>query len=156
MKPLKISIVSLFLPVMAVLLLNSCSKEDDYAERDDQSIREYLDKKGLTAEKTGSGLYYIITVPGNSLKPDLSSMVTVHYKGYFLNDEVFESSYSGSAPRFPLSGVIKGWQEGLQLFGKGGKGTLFIPSRMAYGNSVVSGVPSNSVLIFDIHLINIE
>jgi FKBP-type peptidyl-prolyl cis-trans isomerase len=51
--------------------------------------------------------------------------------------------------------VIAGWREGLQLFGKGGKGTLFIPSQLAYGNTPMSGIPANSVLIFDIHLINI-
>lgn len=156
MKIFQLRLLTLIILILNSFMFNSCSKEDDYSERDDKSIREYLQKKSLTAQKTESGIYYIITVPGNSQKPDLNSMVTVHYKGYFLDDAVFESSYSGSAPTFPLSGVIKGWQEGLQLFGKGGKGTLFIPSRLAYGNSGVAGIPANTVLIFDIHLINIE
>ncbi len=138
------------------LIVNSCTREDDYEAINDKSIQEYLEKKGLTAQKTESGLYYLITVPGNSQKPDLNSQVTVHYKGYLIDDSVFESSYSGSAPTFPLSGVIAGWREGLQLFGKGGKGTLFIPSKLAYGNTAMPGIPTNSVLIFDIHLINIE
>ncbi|NTW26530.1 MAG: peptidylprolyl isomerase [Lentimicrobium sp.] len=137
-------------------LMNSCKKDDDYAERDDKSIREYLESKNLTAQKTESGLYYIITVPGNSEKPDLNSLVTVHYKGYFLDDSVFESSYSGSPPTFPLANVIAGWREGIQLYGKGGKGTLLIPSNLAYGSTARTGIPANSVLIFDINVINIE
>ncbi len=156
MKLCQIRSMIISMVIVNCFLFNSCSKDEDYSERDDKSIREYLQKKSLTAQKTESGLYYIITVPGNSQKPDLNSMVTVHYKGYFLDDAVFESSYSGSAPTFPLSGVLKGWQEGMQLFGKGGKGTLFIPSRLAYGDSALPGIPANSVLIFDIHLINIE
>ena len=156
MKLCQIRSMIISIVIVNCFLFNSCSKDEDYSERDDKSIREYLQKKSLTAQKTESGLYYIITVPGNSQKPDLNSMVTVHYKGYFLDDAVFESSYSGSAPTFPLSGVLKGWQEGMQLFGKGGKGTLFIPSRLAYGDSALPGIPANYVLIFDIHLINIE
>jgi FKBP-type peptidyl-prolyl cis-trans isomerase FkpA len=142
--------------IFAILIINSCKKEDDYEAISDKSIQEYLTKKKLTAQKTESGLYYLITVPGNSQKPDLNSQVTVHYKGYLLDDSVFESSYAGNAPTFPLKGVIAGWREGLQLFGKGGKGTLFIPSQLAYGNTAMSGIPANSVLIFDIHLINVE
>lgn len=156
---MKSKIMNSFTAIAAIfvcLALNSCSKEEDYADRDDKSIRDYLAKKNLTALKTESGLYYIITTPGNSEKPDVNSRVTVDYKGYFLDDAVFESSYSGNAPTFPLSGVIAGWREGLRFFGKGGKGTLFIPSRLGYGNSPMSGIPANTVLIFDIHLINIE
>lgn len=142
--------------IFSSFTMNSCNKEDDYSERDDKSIREYLESKNLTAQKTESGLYYIITVPGNSEKPNLNSLVTVHYKGYFLDDSVFESSYSGTPPTFPLANVIAGWREGIQLYGKGGKGTLFIPSYLAYGSTARSGIPANSVLIFDINVINIE
>jgi FKBP-type peptidyl-prolyl cis-trans isomerase FkpA len=142
--------------LISFFMINSCAKDEDYAEADDKSIKEYLEKKGITAQKTESGLYYLITVPGNSMRPNLSSQVTVDYKGYFLDDSVFESTYSGNAPTFVLQNVIAGWREGLQLFGKGGKGTLFIPSHLGYGNTATSGIPANSVLIFDIHLIDIE
>ncbi|MFH1121590.1 MAG: FKBP-type peptidyl-prolyl cis-trans isomerase [Bacteroidota bacterium] len=156
MKMPKFNSLLLLFSLLPGLILNSCSKEEDYAEIDDKSIREYLQKKNLTAQKTASGLYYSISVPGSSLKPGPNSLVTVHYRGYFLNDSVFETSYPGSAPTFPLSGVIAGWHEGLQLFGEGGKGTLFIPSGLAYGKTAMPGIPANTVLIFDIHLINIE
>ena len=156
---MKNKIARLLMPLalfFSFLLVNSCAKEEDYAEADDKSIKEYLEKKGITAQKTESGLYYLVTVPGNSQRPDLNSQVTVDYKGYFLDDSVFESSYSGNALTFTLKNVIAGWREGLQLFGRGGKGTLFIPSHLGYGNTATSGIPANSVLIFDIHLIDIE
>lgn len=137
-------------------LIGSCTKEEDYAKIDDEIIREYLDSKGLTAQKTESGLYYLITVPGNSRKPDINSQVTVHYKGYFTDGTVFDTSYGGTAPVFPLKNVIDGWKEGIQLFGKGGKGTLFVPSELGYGATPMSGIPAHSVLIFDIYLIDIE
>ncbi|MBK6965193.1 MAG: FKBP-type peptidyl-prolyl cis-trans isomerase [Bacteroidales bacterium] len=114
---MKNKIASLLMPFtlfILFLLVNSCSKEEDYAEADDKSIKEYLQKKGITAQKTESGLYYLITIPGNSMRPNLSSKVTVDYKGYFLDDTVFESSYSGNAPTFALQNVIAGWREGLQ------------------------------------------
>lgn len=151
-----IRLFGLVLLLFSSFLMNSCKKDDDFADRDDESIKEYLESKNLTAQKTESGLYYIITVSGSSEKPDLNSLVTVHYKGYFLDDSVFESSYSGTPPTFPLANVIAGWREGIRLFGKGGKGTLFIPSNLAYGSTPRTGIPANSVLIFDINLINIE
>jgi len=154
-KPLFLKL-NLFLMISAFVVLSSCGKDEDYAGRDDQLIKDYLLKNNIAAQKTASGLYYTFSEPGNEESPDLNSQVTVHYKGFLLNGTVFDSSYAGSAPTFPLSNVIAGWREGLQLFGKGGKGTLYIPSALAYGTSVKPGIPANSVLIFDIHLINIK
>jgi len=138
------------------VLMNSCTKDNDFTEKDDNSIREYLQKNDLSAQKTGSGLYYIVKEPGSSQKPNIASRVTVHYKGYLLDGSEFECSYASSPLTFFLRDVITGWQEGLQLYGEGGEGTLLIPSHLAYGNTQRTGIPANSVLIFDIHLINIE
>jgi len=146
-------LILLFL--LIVIAFTSCKKDDLNASKDDKAIREYLDKKGITAQKTASGLYYTIENAGSSVHPNLYSTVTVHYKGYLLDDSVFESSYGGTAPTFALYQVIQGWQEGLQLYGKGGSGTLYIPSRMAYGDLEKPSIPANSVLIFDIDLINV-
>jgi len=156
MKNLKrLTLIPAFL--LFLLFINTgCKKEEDFVSKDDKLIQEYLLENNLVAQKTASGLYYIISDDGVDPKPVLSSQVTVHYKGYLLDGSEFESSYSGSAPTFPLANVIDGWREGLQLFGKGGKGTLYIPSGLAYGASVMPGIPANSVLIFDIHLINIK
>lgn len=139
-----------------IFLLAGCSKDDDLKEKDDRIIREYLTQHGLTAQKTESGLYYIVEVPGVFPKPTINSNVTVHYKGYLTNQKVFDTTEGGEPATFALSDVIEGWQEGMQLFGEGGKGVLLIPSYLGYGSTLMSGIPANSVLIFDFHLINVE
>jgi FKBP-type peptidyl-prolyl cis-trans isomerase FkpA len=138
------------------VLQTGCKKDEDIKEQDDKIIREYLETNSLVAQKTASGLYYIIEVPGVFPKPSDNSIVTVHYKGYLTNKSVFDSTEGGNPATFQLSGVIDGWQEGLQYYGEGGKGILLIPSHLGYGSSIMPGIPSNSVLIFDIHLIDVE
>ncbi len=143
--------------ILALIVLQAgCKKEEDLKEKDDQIIKAYLETHNLVAEKTASGLYYIIDVPGVFPKPSISSTVTVHYKGYLINLNVFDSTEGGEPATFPLSGVIDGWKEGMQYFGEGGEGILLIPSHLGYGSSIMPGIPANSVLIFEIRLINVE
>ncbi|MDB4439154.1 FKBP-type peptidyl-prolyl cis-trans isomerase [bacterium] len=118
------------------------------------TIENYLSANGLTAQKTASGLYYIINEEGSLAKPELCDDVSVAYRGYLVNGTTFDSS-NGEPITFPLTGVIFGWQEGIQLFGKEGNGVLLIPSYLAYGNSSPSPlIPGNSALIFDVTLDN--
>ena len=63
---------------------------------------------------------------------------------------------SSNGITFPLSGVIQGWQEGIPLFKEGGSGILLIPSALGYGSQSVGTIPANSVLIFDINLIDVD
>ena len=116
-----------------------------------KTIEEYLVANGLTAEKTENNLYYIINEPGGAAKPNQCSSVLASYKGYLPDGTVFDMS-SEEGIVFELAGVIKGWQEGMPLYGLNGSGTLLIPSKLGYGNSPPpgSGIPENSVLIFDI------
>lgn len=138
--------------------LASCLNEEEPVDQvavDDQAIQEYLDVNGLQAEKTDLGLYFIIDVEGNGEVPELTDTVTVHYEGRLLNDQVFDSSYDRGEPlEIRLNQVIPGWQVGIPLFSKGGSGTLFIPSWLAYGRQSVGSIPPNSVLIFDVELID--
>jgi FKBP-type peptidyl-prolyl cis-trans isomerase len=77
----------------------------------------------------------------------------VHYLGTLINGKKFDSSYDrGEASEFPLSDVIKGWQIGIPLFGRGGKGKLIVPPFLGYGSRAVGNIPANSILIFDIDL----
>ena len=139
--------------LMAIIpLMSGCKKEDDFADKDDQIIREYLTAHNLVAEKTDSGLYYVIDEPGGAQHPTLNNQVRVTYSGYYTDGVDFDASTAS----FGLRGVIKGWQEGIPLFGKGGKGMLLIPSRYGYGSEPPPGVRKNAVLIFDIHLIDIK
>ena len=78
----------------------------------------------------------------------------VAYRGYFTNGQVFDESESNGVV-FGLNQVIRGWTLGIPYFKEGGRGILLIPSGLAYGSNPRSGIPANSVLIFDINLIEI-
>lgn len=143
----------LLLPVILLVIIGACKKETDYAANDKKTIEKYIADHGLTAHSTSSGLYYIIETPGGTTHPAITSTVSVKYTGYLTDGTQFDSS-NGKTVSFSLSQVIVGWQEGLQLFGKGGKGKLLIPSGLGYGSSQVGSIPPHSVLIFDVELVN--
>ena len=136
------------------LTLGSCDKTD-HLEEGRLEIEAYLADNGLTAEQTPEGVYYIIDQAGTGGHPNLSSKVTVHYEGFLLDGSKFDSSIDrGQAATFNLTGVIEGWQIGIPLFQRGGKGTLLIPSTLAYGSSARPGIPANSVLRFTVQLLD--
>ncbi len=137
---------------LALMMLSSCGKDVD--GDNDQEIKDYIHLKGYESEMTSSGLHYVIDEPGTTDKLDVNSTVTVHYTGFYLDDSVFDSTDGGDPATFPLANTIEGWIEGIPLFGKGGRGTLFIPSRLGYGSSPPSGVREDAVLIFDIQLLD--
>ncbi|HSW67069.1 MAG TPA: FKBP-type peptidyl-prolyl cis-trans isomerase [Bacteroidales bacterium] len=151
---MKTLIMSVFLSLLLIAGV-SCRKEEDRAEIEKKLIEDYIAQNELNAMSTPSGLYYVIFEPGTSQRPTSTSVVTVHYTGRLLNGTVFDSTHDFGQPiEISLSQVIAGWREGLQLFGRGGEGQLIIPSRLGYGSAALSGIPANSVLIFDIHLID--
>jgi FKBP-type peptidyl-prolyl cis-trans isomerase FkpA len=126
---------------------------------DDNLLKDYIAKNNLKTQKTASGIYYTIDRAGNGKHATAADKVKVHYKGYKLNGETFDSSYDRGEPiEFPLSGVIKGWTEGIPLFEEGGKGTLLIPSHLAYGQNGPPGskIGPNEVLLFDVELLKIN
>lgn len=125
----------------------------DLAAREQERIQTYLAENGLEAQPTASGLHYIIEEEGDGPHPSAESEVTVNYKGYFLNGDVFDET-TGTPATFPLNGVIEGWKEGIPLFKKGGSGKLFVPSGLAYGNTPPQGLPQNAILIFEVELID--
>lgn len=140
---------------MIAFVLTGCV---DREQVDRDAIEQYLEDNNLTAEVTDDGIYYIIDQPGFGAKPNLASEVTVHYEGFLLDGSKFDSSYDRGAPAtFRLTGVVRGWQLGIPLFREGGKGTLFIPSELGYGSDSPSDdIPRNSVLIFNINLIEVK
>lgn len=123
----------------------------DWAKVDDAIIQDYLAENNITAEKHPSGLYYRITKEGNGQHPNATSFVKVNYKGYLLDGSVFDQN---NGIEFSLSIVIQGWQIGIPLISKGGSGQLFVPSYLGYGRRAQQGIPANSVLIFNVDLLN--
>ena len=138
-----------------LFLFITCTKAKDYTAENEQEILTYLSENNLTAQKTSSGLYYIIDNLGSGTQAKSTDNVTVAYKGYFTNGSVFDQS-DAAGISFNLQQVIKGWTEGISYFKEGGNGVLLIPSSLAYGNNGQGSVPGGAVLIFDVKLISVN
>jgi len=104
-----------------------------------------------------SGLQYKVLKAGSGSKPGIDDVVQVHYRGTLVDGTQFDSSYDRGEPvEFPVSRVIAGWTEALQLMEVGAKWQLFIPAQLAYGSQAMGNViEPNSVLIFDVELLKI-
>ena len=118
-------------------------------------LKENAQKEGVTV--TESGLQYKVIESGEGAPPSESDTVETHYEGTLIDGTVFDSSYKrGETISFPVNGVIKGWQEALQLMSVGDTWELYIPSDLAYGtNGAGASIGPNETLIFKIELINI-
>jgi FKBP-type peptidyl-prolyl cis-trans isomerase FkpA len=138
------------------IFFGACKKDKPQSEIDEQVITNYLKANNLTATRDASGLYYIISEPGSGGSPAISSTITVKYKGYLTDGYVFDQTAPGKTFSYQLNYLIKGWIIGIPLLQKGGKGTFFIPSGLGYGGQNQSGIPANSVLIFEIELISFK
>jgi len=137
-------------------------------------FREMNDKMGAANRKEGeeflaankaqpdvkttkTGLQYKVLKQGTGLSPKATDRVKTHYKGTLVNGKEFDSSIARGKPAvFPVTGVIPGWVEALQLMKVGDKWQLFIPSELAYGAEGNRAIPPNSTLIFEIELLGIE
>jgi len=104
------------------------------------------------------GLQYKVLREGAGPKPTASDSVVCNYRGTLLNNKEFNSSYKRGQPAtFPVSGVIKGWTEVLQLMPVGSKWQVFVPSDLAYGARAAGGeIGPNSTLVFEIELLSIK
>jgi FKBP-type peptidyl-prolyl cis-trans isomerase len=131
-------------------------------KKDDDIIQKYAKEKGLKVQKTNSGLYYVITEQGKGNTPAPGNMVSVGYTGSTLDGKEFDSSYkapqNGKPIEFPIGqgAVIRGWDEGIALLNKGSKATFLIPSTLAYGPQEQAKIPANSVLRFDVEVVDIK
>ena len=106
---------------------------------------------------TESGLQYEILTAGEGEKPTAESTIRAHYHGTLINGTVFDSSYERGQPaEFPVSGVIKGWTEAVQMMGTGSKWRLYVPHELAYGErGAGAAIAPFSTLIFDVELLEI-
>lgn len=140
-----------------IIAFSSCKKVDVFdpvkqAAADDSAIQAYLTSNKITATKDPSGLYYKVITAGTGAYPTATSNVNVNYEGELLNGSVFSPT---SNLNYPLSGLIQGWQIGIQHINAGGTILLIVPSGLGYGNSSPgTGIPANSVLVFNINLVS--
>ncbi len=146
----------LFSLLILSVFLMSCAKKkaEKQATEDAAIIEQYIADNGLMATTTSSGLNYVRNVVGGGASCNAFSTVTVAYKGYFTDGSVFDESPEEGIT-FGLSNVIQGWTEGIPYFKEGGNGILIIPSALGYGPKGRGSIPGNSVLVFDVELIEV-
>ena len=146
--------------VLAILATSALSTQKTMAQSALEKGKAFLaeNAKQPDVQQTPTGLQYLILTPGEGRSPKASDTVKVNYRGTLLDGTEFDSSYKRNEPiEFPLSGVIRGWTEGLQLCKEGGKIKLFIPSNLAYGPRGAGGdIGPDETLIFEVELLKIR
>jgi len=133
-------------------------------QREIKELQDFTAKKGIKTQSTPSGALVEIISAGGAQKADSGKQIKVMYKGTFLNGKVFDTNMDKNAPgNQPLTvvvgtnGVIQGMDEAFHFFGKGGKGTMYIPAMLAYGqngSAPVIGPWAN--LVFDIEVVDVS
>ncbi|MGZ8540754.1 MAG: FKBP-type peptidyl-prolyl cis-trans isomerase [Chitinophagaceae bacterium] len=115
-------------------------------------------KKRPEVKTTASGLQYEVITEGTGIKPTALDTFVAHYRGTLINGTEFDASYNRGEPLiYPVSGVIRGWTEGLQLMPVGSKYKFYIPYNLAYGtNDQGPAIPGGSTLIFELELLDVK
>lgn len=133
-------------------------KQQEVGEENKKKSADFLEKN-KTAEGvkvTASGLQYMVMKEGDGATPKKEDNVKCHYVGTLIDGTKFDSSIDRGQPAdFPVSGVIPGWTEALQMMKVGSKYKLFIPPELAYGPAGRPGIPPNSALVFEVELLEI-
>ena len=155
-------IKSILLFCTVLIAIPSFAQNVDQKVKDDQDLKAYFSKKKLKPVKTASGLYYVITKQGSGDNAQKGERVTMNYVGKFLDGRKFDGNIDeqGNSIRpfqftLGVGQVIPGWDEGVQLLNLGSKATIFLPSGLGYGPGGVGPIPPNSILVFDVEVVNI-
>lgn len=143
---------------MSKLQEQTMKKQQEMAEVNKKKGAEFLEKNKTApgVQVTKSGLQYQVITEGTGKMPTKDDVIKAHYKGNLITGEQFDSSYDRGQPaEFPVGGVIPGWTEALQMMKVGSKFKLWIPAELAYGPAARPGIPANSVLAFEVELLDI-
>mgnify|MGYP001028384828 CR=1 FL=1 len=147
------------------VVVNKFSSAKQLAE-DQKLIKDYTAKNNIQATPNAEGVFVATQVAGTGEQPQPGDTVVVNYTGKLLNGKVFDSSVDSTINpgrklepiRFPIGKgyVIKGWDAGIASLKKGTKAILILPSGLGYGLQPTPMIPSNSVLVFDVELLDIK
>ncbi len=156
----RIKYLSVFLCLALVL---SCDTDNVFSEeeqlRNDVSlIEQFIADNNINAFSFENGIHIAVQTQGSGNSPRFGDSVICHYRGYLLDGTEFDSSEGRGPFDFVLGrgDVIRGWDLAFQEINKGTVATFYIPSGLAYGNTRRPGIPPNSVLIFDVNLLDIR
>lgn len=145
-------LITFFAFVSLAFYFTSCSGySDEELALFDQEIQQYLTEKGISAEKTDSGLYIRMIEEGDGPEIPYDAIITVNYKGYLTNGRPFDSQL-GEPVDLHVKQLVLGWREAMLYMNVGSKAQLFIPPNLGYQQQERGEIPANSVLIFDLQI----
>jgi FKBP-type peptidyl-prolyl cis-trans isomerase FkpA len=160
--------IKLVLGLLIIIFISSCTESiNQQAVEDEKLIKDYLQRNNLKAEKTSSGMYYLFVKENPNGSPaNRGRTAYVKYEGRFLDEEVFDYypkpediEFGTTSFKFVIGQgqVIRGWDEALPLMKREERIRIFLPSHLGYGRfGSPPKIPGNTVLQFDIHLVNLE
>lgn len=153
--------IQYFLIVLIIGILYSCSIENYSTKKlaANNEIVSYVNDNGYSVVPDSLGLVFISQKQGNGVYPKDNDLVAFHYVGYYLDGEIFDSSYDKSRPLVVQLGenqLIKGLEYSLLKMDKGSKAKVVIPFYLAYDDMVNGPVPPYSNLVFELELIDID
>ena len=148
------------LALLSAFVFQGCLKNKDSClpktvQSEEASMQAYANSHSMTYTRHSTGLYYQIVNQGTGPAVTGSSRVSVIYTGKLLDDTVFDQS-PGGTQFYPVSGFITGWQIALPMLNKGGAMRILVPSSLAYGCVGVGAIPANSVLYFDLQVVDVQ
>ncbi len=130
--------------------------DTDRPAYEDALINTYLSENSLTATIDANGIYYNIITPGTGdAITSTTASLSVAYTGNLLTGSIFDQATASSPLTINISNTIEGWRLAVPLIKAGGKMKLYIPSRYAYGSGTSTGLPANSILEFEIEVIEV-
>jgi FKBP-type peptidyl-prolyl cis-trans isomerase FkpA len=156
--------LSLILVLIISIFFLSCKKHNACSfnecavvvpESESQAVKDYLDANNITANKHCSGMYYVVENAGTGKRPNICNKIAIHYKGMLTNGNVFDQTTTTPAV-FPLGDLITAWKIGIPQIKEGGRIILYVPPTLGYGNRSSGPIPANSILIFEVDLLQVQ
>ncbi|MDX2361831.1 MAG: FKBP-type peptidyl-prolyl cis-trans isomerase [Crocinitomicaceae bacterium] len=142
--------------VFLLIVLTACKTySDDDLNQFDTEIEAYMDENNLDLEKSSSGMYYSIIEPGDERKIQFTNVVSFKYTGELLDGTEFDNQME-EAITYEVSELIGAWKEIMLELGNGGKAFLIAPPSLGYGTHDLEDIPANSVLIFNMEVVDVK
>ena len=145
---------------LLILFVPGCSKKKSCnpvaPSSETGQMQAYATANGINYTTHSSGVFYEIITQGSGSTASANSKIYITYTGKLLDGTVFDQQNTVNVSGWALSGLIEGWRIGIPLIQKGGRIKLIVPSSLAYGCEPYNTLPGNSILFFDITLVDVQ